>query len=94
MILHLLILRNMDFLKNRVYIINNSCVSDRIPAGSDTEKINKSPTLNHKQNNRYEFQKHYHLSIMHYNLSCIIYHALSSVIYYHNFRINLHTKIM
>lgn len=25
---------------------------DRIPAGSDTEKINKSPTLNHKQNNR------------------------------------------
>ncbi|XP_064577466.1 sciellin isoform X1 [Zonotrichia leucophrys gambelii] len=25
---------------------------DRIPAGSDTNKINKSPTLNHKQNNR------------------------------------------
>nr|XP_030126598.3 sciellin isoform X1 [Taeniopygia guttata]XP_041571571.1 sciellin isoform X1 [Taeniopygia guttata]XP_041571574.1 sciellin isoform X1 [Taeniopygia guttata]XP_041571575.1 sciellin isoform X1 [Taeniopygia guttata] len=25
---------------------------DRIPAGSDTDKINKSPTLNHKQNNR------------------------------------------
>ncbi|NWV54102.1 SCEL protein, partial [Daphoenositta chrysoptera] len=25
---------------------------DRIPARSDTDKINKSPTLNHKQNNR------------------------------------------
>ncbi|NXN87021.1 SCEL protein, partial [Bombycilla garrulus] len=25
---------------------------DRIPAGSDTDKINKSPTLNHKQNSR------------------------------------------
>ncbi|NXC52311.1 SCEL protein, partial [Aleadryas rufinucha] len=25
---------------------------DRIPAGSDTDKINKSPALNHKQNNR------------------------------------------
>ncbi|NXB77690.1 SCEL protein, partial [Donacobius atricapilla] len=25
---------------------------DRIPAGSDTDKINKSPTLTHKQNNR------------------------------------------
>ncbi|NWW39928.1 SCEL protein, partial [Panurus biarmicus] len=25
---------------------------DRIPAGSDTDKMNKSPTLNHKQNNR------------------------------------------
>ncbi|XP_048151632.1 sciellin isoform X5 [Corvus hawaiiensis] len=25
---------------------------DRIPAGNDTDKINKSPTLNHKQNNR------------------------------------------
>ncbi|NWT74004.1 SCEL protein, partial [Prunella himalayana] len=25
---------------------------DRIPSGSDTDKINKSPTLNHKQNNR------------------------------------------
>ncbi|KAL9867104.1 sciellin isoform 2-T3 [Geothlypis trichas] len=25
---------------------------DRIPAGSDTDKIKKSPTLNHKQNNR------------------------------------------
>ncbi|XP_038004575.1 sciellin isoform X1 [Motacilla alba alba] len=25
---------------------------DRIPAGSDTDKINQSPTLNHKQNNR------------------------------------------
>ncbi|XP_014726469.1 PREDICTED: sciellin [Sturnus vulgaris] len=25
---------------------------DRIPAGSDPDKINKSPTLNHKQNNR------------------------------------------
>lgn len=25
---------------------------DRIPAGSDTDKINKSPTLNHKENNR------------------------------------------
>ncbi|XP_018764312.1 sciellin isoform X1 [Serinus canaria] len=25
---------------------------DRIPAGSDTDKTNKSPTLNHKQNNR------------------------------------------
>ncbi|NXB26800.1 SCEL protein, partial [Rhagologus leucostigma] len=25
---------------------------DRIPAGSDTDKIYKSPTLNHKQNNR------------------------------------------
>ncbi|NWV03314.1 SCEL protein, partial [Ptilonorhynchus violaceus] len=25
---------------------------DRIPAGSDTDKINKSSTLNHKQNNR------------------------------------------
>ncbi|NWR02249.1 SCEL protein, partial [Paradoxornis webbianus] len=25
---------------------------DRIPAGSDTDKMNKSPNLNHKQNNR------------------------------------------
>ncbi|NXH86298.1 SCEL protein, partial [Edolisoma coerulescens] len=25
---------------------------DRIPAGSDTDKINESPTLNHKENNR------------------------------------------
>ncbi|XP_010408199.3 sciellin isoform X1 [Corvus cornix cornix] len=25
---------------------------DRIPAGNDTDKVNKSPTLNHKQNNR------------------------------------------
>lgn len=65
----------------RVFIINNSCVSDRIPAGSDTDKMNKSPILNHKQNNRYEFQKCYHLSIMCYNLSCIIYHALSSKTY-------------
>ncbi|NXW06798.1 SCEL protein, partial [Fregetta grallaria] len=45
---------------------------DRIPARSDTDKINKSPTLNNKQSNRYEFWKLYHLSIMYYNLSCIM----------------------
>lgn len=94
MILHISFYLKMD-LKNRVFIINNSCVSDRIPAGSDTDKIKKSPTLNHKQNNRYEFQKHYHLSIMYYNLWCIIHHALSSKCYtLPNFRIHIHTKII
>lgn len=57
MILYLLTSLKVFFFKkrSRVCIINTFCVSDRIPARSDTDKINKSPTLNKKQSNRYEF---------------------------------------
>lgn len=84
MILHLLTSLKVClvwvFLRSRVCIVNNLCVSDRIPARSDNEKINKSPTLNNKQSNRYEFWKLYCLSIISYNLSCIMY-ELSCIIF-------------
>lgn len=68
------------FLRSRVCIINNLCVSDRIPARSDNEKTDKSPTLNNKQSNRYEFWKLYRLSIIYYNMSCSMYELLCIIL--------------